>query len=131
MACIKPSLELFIEAGGVRMTRHKSVLITGYLEQLLHKMRITPMAAITDGSHGVEIVTPADPTQRGCQLSLRVVKKGGGAAMTMKELETRLEASGATVDTREPDIIRVSPAPLYNSYRDVHLFCKLLKEALA
>jgi kynureninase len=98
------SLPLFIEAGMAAL-RAKSLRLTGYLESL---------AADLGRTH-LQIVTPADPAQRGCQLSLRVTH---GAVHARHAFETMI-ANGIIGDWREPDIIRLAPVPLYNSYEDV------------
>jgi kynureninase len=67
VACMMAPLQILQEAGGVRATRRKSVLLTGYLELLLQTRGLTAPA---DGARGVEIVTPSDPTARGCQVSV-------------------------------------------------------------
>ena len=75
----------------------------------------------------MQIVTPADADARGCQLSLRVV----AANKSMRELEGLLAAQGCITDAREPDIVRASPAPLYNSFEDVYKFVGVLADCLA
>lgn len=84
---------------------------------------------------GVAIITPANATRRGCQLSLRVLPPPGGfggpgAVGAMRHLESQLEKRGAVTDAREPDIVRAAPVPLYNSFEDVALFVERLGEAL-
>jgi kynureninase len=101
MAACVPSLELFYEAG-MSALRLKSVALTGFLEELLDRL---------PAGH-FEILTPRDPERRGCQLSLRVLR--GGA----KALAQRLEQQGIICDFREPDVIRVAPVPLYNTFTD-------------
>ena len=91
--------------------REKSVKLTGYLESLVNQ--------IDDAR--VSIITPTDPDQRGCQLSIRVGDKG---------IHDRIVARGVVADWREPDVIRVAPVPLYNSFDDVYRFSKILKECL-
>lgn len=102
LAPLRASLALFDEAGMDRL-RAKSEKLTGLLERLLR-----PHAAI---------LTPSDPARRGCQLSLRV----GG-----KELFQALEARGFVTDFREPDVIRVAPVPLYNTFHEVVRFARAL-----
>ena len=102
LAPLRASLALFDEAGMDRL-RAKSEKLTGLLERLLR-----PHAAI---------LTPSDPARRGCQLSLRV----GG-----KELFKALEARGFVTDFREPDVIRVAPVPLYNTFHEVVRFARAL-----
>ena len=104
-----------MDAGGMEPLREKSLRLTGYLEWLLER----------EIGDSVEILTPADPSRRGCQLSFRV--KSNVPGRTVLE---RLEASGVVCDWREPDVIRVAPVPLYNQYEDVHRFVKILRNAL-
>jgi kynureninase len=109
LAPLRASLDLFAHAG-MPALRAKSEQLTGYLEQLI-RMQL-------DGV--LQIVTPADPAQRGCQLSLRVV---GGRERGRALFET-LAADGIIGDWREPDVIRISPAPLYNTHADVLRFVR-------
>lgn len=102
MAPLRAALAMFDEVG-LEALRAKSVRLTGYLEYLLD--RLPPGR--------VEVVTPRDPAERGCQLSLRL--PGGGAG----EVCDRLRAEGILGDYREPDVIRVAPVPLYNTYHEV------------
>lgn len=113
LAPILASLEIFHEAGMQRL-RAKSERLTGYLEHLLRER-------LPDN---VEIITPSEPSRRGCQLSLRVKTRDG-----RKVFET-LENGGVTCDWREPDVIRVAPVPLYNSFVDVSRFVQELEGAL-
>jgi kynureninase len=115
LAAIRASLDVFVEAKGMEPLREKSLRLTGYLEWLLRR----------EIGAAVEILTPADPRQRGCQLSLRVRSSRSGRSV----LET-LEDSGVTCDWREPDVIRVAPVPLYNRYEEVHRFVEILRAAL-
>jgi kynureninase len=115
LAAIRASLDVFMEAGGMEPLREKSLRLTGYFEWLLER----------DLGDSVEILTPADPRQRGCQLSIRVKSSVSGRAVFEK-----LEASGVVCDWREPDVIRVAPVPLYNRYEEVHRFVEILRKAL-
>jgi kynureninase len=115
LAAIRASLDVFMEAGGMEPLREKSLRLTGYLEWLLAR----------EIGDSVEILTPADPRQRGCQLSLRVNSSRSG-----KTVLERLEASGVICDWREPDVIRVAPVPLYNRYEEVYRFVEILSNAL-
>lgn len=94
--------------------RAQSMALTGYLEDLL-------LAASQEELY--KIITPSSPVERGAQLSLRL--SPGLLAGVMKYLED----SGVVVDERKPDVIRVAPAPLYNSFRDVWDFVHIFKEA--
>ena len=112
MAAIRASLEIFEEAGMERL-RARSIRLTGHLEELLD-------ALPTDR---IEIITPRDPAQRGCQLSLRVRDAD-------KSLFERITAAGVIADWREPDVIRVAPTPLYNTFAEVQQFVAVLEAAL-
>lgn len=114
LAAVKSALEVFAAAGGMRPLREKSVKLTGYLAFLLDAL----------DTEAFEMMTPRDPAQRGCQISL-TVKGGGGKAVFEK-----LESSGIVCDWREPDCIRLAPVPLYNRYRDVYHFVRIFAEAL-
>ena len=107
LAPLRVSLELFAEAGMDRL-RAKSERLTGFLEQQVR----TRLAGT------LEIVTPAEPERRGCQLSLRVA----GGRERGRALFGFLESVGVVGDWREPDVIRISPAPLYNSFVDIAWF---------
>jgi len=109
LAPLRASLDLFARAG-MPALRAKSEQLTGYLEQLI-RMQL-------DGV--LQIVTPSDPAQRGCQLSLRVV----GGRERGRALFEYLAANGIIGDWREPDVIRISPAPLYNTHADVLRFVR-------
>lgn len=112
MAPLRASLELFDRAG-LPALRAKSRSLTGYLEQLID----------TRLADTLEILTPRDPAQRGCQLSLRV----RGGRERGRELFGHLAANGVLGDWREPDVIRISPAPLYNTHADVLRFVRAVE----
>ena len=112
MAALRASLEIFDEAG-MDALREKSLRLTAYLESLVKEI----------GSDRISIITPTDPEQRGCQLSIRV--KSGG-----KELYQKLIDRSVYCDWREPAVIRVAPTPLYNSFQDVYRFAEILRECL-
>lgn len=112
LAAVKASLEIFDEVG-MDALRAKSLKLTGYLEFLLDSL----------DNEAFRVLTPRDPAQRGCQLSI-VVRQGG------RKVFEKLEAAGVICDWREPDCIRVAPVPLYNSYADVYRFVRLFAEQL-
>ncbi|WP_126941782.1 kynureninase [Xanthomonas sp. BRIP62418] len=105
LAPLRASLELFDQAGMAALCA-KSEHLTGHLEQLIHA-RVPQV---------LQIVTPAAPAQRGCQLSLRVA---GGRAQGRSLFES-LQSVGVLGDWREPDVIRIAPVPLYNRFCDLH-----------
>ncbi len=111
MAALRASLELFDEAG-VSALRARSERMTGYLVGLL------------DGLGGrVEIITPREASRRGCQVSIRAVSGGGRAIFES------LVKGGVVCDFRSPDVIRVAPVPLYNTFEEIWRFVQLLKES--
>jgi kynureninase len=112
LAPLKVSLEVF-ERAGMANLRAKSEKITGYLESLIRQR----LAGTLD------IVTPAEPARRGCQLSLRVA----GGRERGRALFEHLMALGIVGDWREPDVIRISPAPLYNRFSDVLGFARAVE----
>ena len=113
LAPLRASLEQFDRAT-LPALRTKSERLTGYLEALID----------ADLRDVLQVATPRDPAQRGCQLSLRVT---GGRARG-RELFEFLAARGVLGDWREPDVIRISPVPLYNSFADVLRFARTVKE---
>ena len=98
------SLDIFRRAGLGRL-REKSIALTGYLQRLVEN-KLPGL---------VDIVTPGSAAERGCQLSLRIARPPAAA----RRCHDLLAAAGVVADWREPDILRVAPVPLYNSYRDV------------
>ena len=95
----------------MKKLRAKSEQLTGYFEFLLDQMQ----------SDEIDILTPGEPNQRGCQLSIRVMQKG-------KSLYEILKQRGVVCDWREPDVIRVAPVPLYNTFEDVYNFNQIFSE---
>ncbi|MEY2170067.1 MULTISPECIES: kynureninase [unclassified Rhodanobacter] len=109
LAPLRVSLDIFHRAGMAKL-REKSLRLTGYLEWLVN----TQLADV------LEVVTPADPARRGAQLSIRVL---GGRARGRALFDYLME-HGVIGDWREPDVIRISPAPLYNRFADCLAFAK-------
>lgn len=116
LAAIRGSLEVFTEAGGMTILRAKSEKLTGYLEHLLQ---------VECGGH-IDIITPNDPKRRGCQLSLSIRSD----QYSGKEVHRRMESGGIACDWREPNVIRVAPMPLYNTFEEVYRFVHQLKALL-
>jgi kynureninase len=115
MAVHKASLQIFEEAGIERL-REKSLKLTAYLEFIIK--------SVSNQSASFEIITPSAPNERGCQLS--ILAHGSG-----KSLFDSLTKQGVIADWREPNVIRVAPVPLYNSFEDVFRFGEALKKAVA
>ncbi|WP_295127804.1 kynureninase [uncultured Chitinophaga sp.] len=110
MVALKASLELF-NAAGINRLREKSIRLTNYLEFLLEQIK----------EINLEIITPKNCNERGAQLSLLFNERG-------KEIHQQMTAAGIVVDWREPGVIRVSPAPMYNSYEDVFHFYEIIEK---
>jgi kynureninase len=112
MAAIKASLDMFDEVG-MDALRSKSEQLTGYFEFLIHQI----------ASDSIKIITPTNPKERGCQLSVQLQN-------TDKSLHEKLSAAHIITDWREPDVIRCAPVPLYNSFEDVYRMTETLKTLL-
>jgi kynureninase len=117
MALHKASLDIFEKAGGLQPLRTKSELLTGYLEYLINEVNKA------SGEDVYRIITPTDPAARGCQLSV-VCKRNA------KAIFTYLADNGVIGDWREPDVIRLSPVPLYNTFSDIFKAAEQLTKAL-
>lgn len=106
MAACKASLDIFDEVGMEALAKKRD-LLTGYLEFLLDELNAKK------GNYQLEIITPRNKKQRGAQLS--ILAHGGDARAYFNQLTKK----GVISDWREPNVIRVAPAPLYNSFEDV------------
>ncbi|SFG62946.1 kynureninase [Pontibacter chinhatensis] len=115
MAVHRAALELVDEAGGMEALRAKSEKLTGYLEYLINDVHV--------GKEVLEMITPTDPQARGCQISLLVKRDS-------RLLFNKLMEAGIIVDYREPNVIRVAPTPLYNSFEEVYRFSEILHQCL-
>ncbi|TXD31435.1 kynureninase [Lujinxingia vulgaris] len=113
MASLRASLALFTEAT-MEALRDKSEKLTGYLFELVTAI----------GADAFEVITPAEPERRGCQLSILAAGDG-------ELLHKRLMAADVICDYRRPNVIRVAPTPLYNTYEDVWRFWKILEESVS
>ncbi|WP_158828258.1 kynureninase [Mucilaginibacter lacusdianchii] len=116
MAAHKASLDIFEQAGSVSALRQKSLKLTAYLAFLIQQINER------QGEELFKIITPDDASQRGAQLSV-ICKRNG------KAIFDYLVTKGVIGDWREPDVIRLSPVPLYNSFTDVFEAAKALTEA--
>ncbi len=113
LAAIKSSLDIFDEVGMEKL-RARSIRLTGYLEYLIDEI----------ADPRISIITPRDPQKRGSQLSIQVRDADKG-------LYDEISRRGVIADWREPDVIRVAPAALYNSFEDIFRFSQILKSALS
>lgn len=114
MACHRAALDIFDQTS-MESLRLKSEKLTGYLEYLIKEI------IAENGVDSIRIITPENPVERGCQLSLIFPTKG-------KEVFNKLTEAGIISDWREPNVVRVAPVPLYNSFEDVFLFAQELKK---
>ena len=115
LAAQRASLDIILGAG-ITQLREKSIRLTGFLESCIRQ---------TDPEQKhICIITPQKPEQRGCQLSLFVQEKG-------KEVYEKLSANNIIIDWREPNVIRVAPTPLYNTFEEVYRFAYILQTVLA
>lgn len=114
MAAQRAALEIIIQAG-IQPMREKSIKLTGFLEACIRQ--------VDPEQQYVKIITPSQPEQRGCQLSLYILEKG-------KVLFDQLTQNHIMVDWREPNVIRIAPVPLYNTFEEVIRFAKILQNVL-
>ena len=124
LVALLASLETFFQTNMIAL-RQKSILITSYLEALL--LESLPLTS-SNSSEKLQqplysIITPPSPEERGAQLSVRILP--GMLDGVMEELE----ANGVVVDERKPDVVRVAPTPLYNTFQECWEFVRIFKEA--
>ena len=112
MAAIKASLDMFAKVG-MDALRKKSEKLTGYFEFLINALH----------NDSIKIITPSNPEERGCQLSIQVKNAD-------KSLHKKLTEAHIITDWREPDVIRAAPVPLYNTFQDVYKMVEKLKSIL-
>ena len=115
MAVHRIALEQFDRAGMAEL-RKKSEQLTAFLEFIIDEVA-------RETGERLEIITPRDPMQRGCQIS--VIAHGHG-----RKLFDGLTSRGVVADWREPNVIRMAPVPLYNTFEDVYRFGQILADRL-
>jgi kynureninase len=110
------TVEMFAQVGMEKLIAKRDV-ITSYLEFILHEIdKEIPQA-------NFEVITPSNPSERGCQLSVYLHGQG-------KELFTYLMQNGVVTDWREPNVIRLAPVPFYTSFEDIYNFGQILKKGI-
>lgn len=109
MVAHNASLDIFDKAG-MKALREKSIRLTGYMEFLLKQVRHLSFS----------VITPIEPERRGCQLSMLFSERG-------REVFEQLTNRGIVADWREPNVIRIAPVPLYNTFEDCYRFYEVLK----
>lgn len=117
LAAVRGAYQTVIKAGGMSKLREKSLKLSGYLRALLS----------AELGNKVSIITPNSEAESGCQLSIMINIEG----LNGKAMFHAIEQKGVTTDWREPNVIRVAPVPLYNSFEDCYHFVRILKECLA
>ena len=113
MAVHKASLDVFEEAGMERIIQ-KSKALTGYLFFILDE--INKLSA----ERFIDIITPRNENEHGCQVSMLMLKNG-------KKVFEELKKQSVIADWREPNVIRIAPVPLYNSFEDIFRFGEILR----
>ena len=113
MAPLLASLEIFHEAGMDNLVK-KNIQLTNYLEKLI----------LSQLSSQIAIITPTNPNDRGCQLSLRFI-------YSIDNIMDQLNDAGIIADLRRPDVIRIAPVPLYNTFVDCFEFVRRLKSLIS
>lgn len=116
MAAHKAALDIFEEAGMNRL-HEKRKQLAAYLHFILNDINNRQTEKI------IEIITPANENERGCQVSMLMLEKG-------KEVFDELTKQGVIADWREPNVIRVAPVPLYNSFEDIFRFGEIINSIL-
>jgi kynureninase len=119
MAAHKASLDVFMDAGGMTPLRKKSLMLTGYLEFIISEIN----SKIKNKKVSLETITPKNPSERGCQLS--IIANGLG-----KDFYKAITSAGVFCDWREPNVVRIAPTPLYNSFEDVWKLGKAIENIL-
>lgn len=117
-------LDILSRAGGMPALRAKSERLTGYLWDLLTRSRFYQPRG---DAVGFRILTPEDPAARGCQLSVMILPRG---SRLMESVFEKMVKRGVVGDERRPDVIRLSPVPLYNRFVDVQRAVEVLEGAL-
>lgn len=129
-ASLLGSLQTFKKAGMMGPLRERSKALTGKLESLLHQSRffVPPEKASARNDPGFTIITPPDPESRGAQLSLLFLPQGTGV---MDRVNAGLKEWGVIGDDRKPDVIRLTPTPLYNTEEDTEACVRYLDIVLS
>jgi kynureninase len=120
LTCLSGSLSVFNKTKMADL-RSKSLLLTAYAEHLLSAIATRN---IKDGDFPFKIISPSDPRFRGAQLSVLLQED------LMEDVAAALEKNSVICDKRKPGIIRVAPAPLYNTFADVQKFMSIFENAL-
>jgi kynureninase len=115
MAAHRASLDIFEEAGMENLVA-KGKQLSDYLFFIIDELNAG------SGKERIEIITPQDA--KGCQVSMLMLEKG-------REVFEALKQNGVIADWREPNVIRIAPVPLYNSFEDIYRFGKIITEVIS
>ena len=116
MAAHKASLDTFEEAGMEKL-HEKRKLLSGYLHFVLNDINKRQKEKV------LEIITPSNEEERGCQVSMLMLKNG-------KTIFNELTTQGVIADWREPNVIRVAPVPLYNNFENIFNLGKIIESVI-
>jgi len=117
MAAHKASLDIFEEAGMENLNTKRKML-SNYLLFIINDCNALP------GGKVIEVITPRNEDEKGCQVSMLMLNKG-------KEIFDELTKQGVMADWREPNVIRVAPVPLYNSFEDIYRFGEIIRTTIS
>lgn len=128
---LQASLEIFKEVGGVEVLRQKSLELTNFMEKLLTQSKFYLKADAVPSEFGFKILTPSNQQERGSQLSILFQPHHEDKAQNVMEcVNEYLHDHGIICDERRPDVIRLAPVPLYNTFKEVVIVVKRVEEAL-
>ena len=116
MAAHKAALDIFEKAGMERL-HNKRGLLSSYLSFVINDCNRKASEKI------IEIITPENEMERGCQVSMLMLKNG-------KQIFDELTRQSVIADWREPNVIRVAPVPLYNSFKDIYRFGQIISSII-
>ncbi|MEO5945950.1 MAG: kynureninase [Chitinophagaceae bacterium] len=123
MAAHKAALDIFEEAG-MENLHEKRKQLAAYLHYVLNDINSIQSEKI------LEIITPANEFERGCQVSILMLQRGKPASPSGRKIFDELTKQGAIADWREPNVIRIAPVPLYNSFEDIFRFGEIINSIL-
>ncbi|CCE79616.1 Piso0_001693 [Millerozyma farinosa CBS 7064] len=129
VVALRASLEIFKEAGGINKLRLKSIELTNYLEELLVKSKYYLRQDDSNDKLGFKILTPPRQEERGSQLSLCFTSNNENSGV-MDKVKDSLGSYGVICDERKPDVIRIAPTALYNTFEEVFFAVDKINQAL-
>lgn len=125
VVAVRVAYQMIKDAGGVETLRVESVALTQHLEDLLKKL------PYFNKSPGFSIITPSNPQARGAQLSLLFGPHSDDSSRNiMDRVFAYLHARAIICDERRPDVLRLAPVPLYNTFKEVEIVVTRINEAL-